>query len=122
MKKYFFMIVFLLIMGMVADADDLSTAQGNGFVYRDNGRRDPFWPLVSPSGAILIYDANVAFADMILEGIIYDPKGEKLAIINTKVVKINDQVGGFLVVAIEPDRVFLSKDGQTFILRPKKEK
>ncbi len=113
--------LFLLIAIMVVSFDLLS-AQGANFIYQDNGRRDPFWPLISPGGTILIFDANVTFSDIILEGIIYDPKGQTLAIINTKVVKETDTIGGFLVVTIGSDHVLLRKEGQEFMLRSKKEK
>lgn len=122
MKKIFFLGFLSFLIAIVALPTAFLLAQGTTFTYNDHGRRDPFWPLISPSGAILIYDANVTFSDMILEGIIYDPQGEKLAIINTKVVKAEDNVGGFFVVKIEPNYVVLSKDGQEFTLRSKKEK
>jgi hypothetical protein len=122
MRKFLLLGFLSFLIAIVVLPATLLSAQGTTFTYNDNGRRDPFWPLISPSGTILIYDSNVVFSDMILEGIIYDPKGEKLAIINTKVVKATDNIGGFLVVSIEPDYVVLSKDGQEFTLRSKKEK
>ena len=93
----------------------------DGFVYDAHGRRDPFWPLVSTSGAILSYHNDLKLDDMVLEGIIYDPKSEKFAIINSRVVKASDDIGGFLVVAVYPDSVVLSKQGQEFTLNLKKE-
>jgi hypothetical protein len=122
MRKCFLSGIFLLFVALVLLFPDFLSAQGTKFTYSDHGRRDPFWPLISASGTILIYDANVEFSDMTLEGIIYDPKGDKLAIINTKVIKSSDHIGGFLVVSVEQDHVILRKDGQQFILKQKKEK
>jgi len=122
MRKYFLLSILFLFIASFVLFVSFSSAQNKDFIYSDNGRRDPFWPLISESGTILIYDTNVEFSDMILEGIIYDPKGEKLAIINTKVVKPLDSIGGFFVAVIEQDHVVLRKEGQEFILRSKKEK
>jgi len=122
MKKYLSAEILFLFVACVMTAGTLCFAQETSFVYGDHNRRDPFWPLLSPSGAILSYDNNLDFSDVVLEGIIYDPKGDRFAIINSKVVKMSDNVGGFLVVLIEKDRVVLSKDGQEFILRSEKEK
>lgn len=117
MKRYFLLIFtfFIVSVGNVS-------AQEKALTYGDHGRRDPFWPLISSSGAVLAYDDNLDFSDIILEGIIYDPLGEQIALINSKMVKTSDTIGGFLVVSIEQDRVVLRKDGQEFILRSKKEK
>lgn len=121
MKKNILIIILLVAsVGLVFSIGFLM-AEDNVFVYNDNGRRDPFWPLVSPSGAILVYDESVEFSDMTLEGIIYDPNGERLAIVNSKIVKPLDNVGGFLVSSIQEESVTLQKDGKEFILKLKKE-
>jgi len=117
MKKYIFLFIIFFVIGSEA-----LSAQEEPVVYGDHGRRDPFWPLISSSGAVLVYDANLDIADVVLEGIIYDPNGEQFALINSKVVKSSETIGGFFVVLIEEDRVVLRKDGQEFILRSKKEK
>lgn len=119
-KNILIVMLFFVSAGLVLSVGFL-TAQDNIFVYNDNGRRDPFWPLVSPSGAILVYDESVEFSDMTLEGIIYDPNGERLAIVNSKIVKASDNVGGFLVSSIQEESVTLQKDGKEFILKLKKE-
>ncbi len=121
MKKYLFIFtLFVLGTGMMLFVC-FSDAEETAFSYSDNGRRDPFWPLVSPSGAVLVYGENIDFADMTLEGIIYDPRGERLAIVNGKIVKASDNVGGFAVISVEEERVVLQKDGKEFILQLKKE-
>ena len=91
------------------------------FQYNANGKRDPFWSLVTPGGVIVNYDTDLAIADLTLEGIIFDPEGHGLAIINGKVVKMNDQLGYFVVEKIEKDRVILKKEEEAFILELKRE-
>jgi len=39
-------------------------------LYDDHGRRDPLWPLVTSSGAVMNYESEVFVCDLVLEGII----------------------------------------------------
>ena len=96
-------------------------AQEASFVYDDHGKRDPFWKLVSPSGAILSYETDLLLSDMTLEGIIFDPGGNSFAIINGVVVERNGQFGLYKIEKIEADKVFLKKGLESFILELKKE-
>ncbi len=117
MKRFFIAAIGTLALFLSAA---LAIAQED-FMYDSHGRRDPFWPLVSSSGAILSYDDSLQFSDMVLEGVIYDPDGERFAIINSRVVKIEDRIGGFVVTAVNQDSVTLYRQGQEFSLNLKKE-
>ncbi len=93
------------------------------FVYDDHGKRDPFWPLVSPSGTILNYDKDLEYGDMTLEGVVHDIKGGRsLAIINGNVLKKNDTLGAYVIADIHPNKVILIKDTNEFILEIRKGK
>ncbi|MFA5060377.1 MAG: hypothetical protein WC676_07105 [Candidatus Omnitrophota bacterium] len=96
-------------------------AQDADFTYSDQGKRDPLWRLVTPSGSIINYDSDVLVSDMILEGIIFDPSGKSLAIINGNVVEQNRRIGPFVVSKIEAKRVTLTKGQENFVLELKKE-
>lgn len=91
-------------------------------VYDDHGRRDPFGPLVSSSGAVIVYDSDLTSADMNLEGVLADASGQNLAIINGKVVKLGDHVGLFVVDVIAQDHVELIKDQERFTLKLNKKR
>ncbi len=112
-----FSILAVLALGMIST---FTFAQSEGFVYNDHGKRDPFWKLVSPSGTILHYDSDLSMSDLTLEGIIFDPSGKSLAVINGMILKENDRVAVFLVETIEKNRVVLSKDQEKFVLELKK--
>lgn len=99
-------------------ADDLPAEK---FVYDDHGKRDPFWKLVTASGSIMNFETDLLISDLTLEGIIVDPRGANLAIINGNVVKTNDKLGAFTVLKIEKDNVKLLKGQESFILRLKRE-
>ena len=106
--------ILIFKAGIVLAAED-------AFVYKDNGRRDPFWPLISPTGQIINYNNEVLFNDMTLEGIITGQNGENLAIINNVIVKPNDRIGLFVVESIDTTEVYLKKDQESFVLKLKKE-
>jgi hypothetical protein len=77
--------------------------------------------LVSPDGGVLNYNNDVLISDMVLEGIIFDPKGKSLAIINGRVVKLNEQIGLYMVIEIRENKVVLVKNQERFVLEIKKE-
>lgn len=89
--------------------------------YDSHGKRDPFWPLVSPAGNIINYETEFQVTDMKLEGIMSGAGGQDLAIINGHIVQRNDHLGPFTVARIEKDFVVLMKDQQEFELNLKKE-
>ncbi len=90
------------------------------FVYDEHGKRDPFGPLVSAAGAVITYDSDMTVGDMSLEGVLADPAGGNLAIINGKVVKAGDLVGVYTIESISETEVGLSKDQERFTLKLKK--
>ena len=90
------------------------------FVYDDHGKHDPFWPLVTPGGAVITYDADLTINDMTLEGVLADAGGKNLAIVNGKVVKVSDWIGSYQVGTITRDHVELRKGQEQFTLKLKK--
>ncbi len=106
----------LFLFGVDALADN------QAFHYERNNRRDPFWSLVSPSGTILTYDHDLAFSDLVLEGITFDQQGKSIAVINSSIVGPNDQIGGYRIIEIRRLEVVLLKDGKTYILKMKRER
>ena len=91
------------------------------FAYDDHGQRDPFWPLVNPSGAIVNYDTEFLISDLTLEGIMAGEGGQNYAIINGRVLKANDSIGQFTVEAIDDNRIILKTGKQKIELKLKKE-
>jgi hypothetical protein len=89
------------------------------FQYDGHGKRDPFWSLVSGGGAIRYYEkTETSISDLQLEGVMVG--GENLAVINGKVLKVNDKIGEFSIKAIRQDRVILERGGSDFELKLKK--
>ena len=97
-------------------------AEENIFSYENNGKWDPFWPLVSPSGALINYDQDLSVSDMDLEGVMLEKDGRNVAIINGTIIKVNEKVGLFTVISINADGVVLKKGQEkTVSLKIKKE-
>ena len=96
-------------------------ADEKAFVYNEHGKHDPFWPLVSPSGTRITYDTDLTATDMMLEGIVADAKGNNLAIINGRIVKVGDQIGSYAIETIANDHVDLVKGQERLTLKIKKE-
>ena len=108
-----FALIFFFVMATLA------WAQESSFVYNDHGKRDPLWSLVTNSGNIINYDTDLSLSDLTLEGIVVGDK-ENLAIINGRMVKINDKVGQYFVSIISKNSVILIKDQEKFELKLKK--
>lgn len=54
---------------------------------------------------------------MILEGIVYDPKGGSVAIMDGTLVRVGDLVGETEILSIEPSQVLVLKEGVEQALR-----
>lgn len=124
----FFIVSLSFTGGAVASAQEssegvnpLEAQPKAGFIYNDQGKRDPFWPLVSLNGSIINYEKDLLISDMILEGIIREEKGKSIAIINGMIVKPNDTIGLFTVKEIDAHSVVLQKGSQTFVLKLKED-
>ncbi len=126
MKRHIVLIIFFFVCTLGGIRYGMTQQPGpedvKVFTYDDHGRRDPLWPLVSPTGNIIDYEKKeFQFTDLKLEGIISGPGDKNLAIINGQILKINDQVGSFVVTNIGKDGVILMKDQREFTLELKKE-
>ena len=65
------------------------------FVYQKGGR-DPFSPLVTREGKFIQGEGGgVALEDVVLEGIVWDPRGESMAMMNGRIVRKGDRIGRF---------------------------
>ena len=76
--------------------------------YDSGKRRDPFVPL---QGDDLASAASVS-AGVKLEGIIYDPSDQSMAILNGKTYQAGDIVGDATVLRIKKDHVVISVGGE----------
>jgi hypothetical protein len=121
-------LIILLAIAVVLPAGFLSASSKDkeitletNFIYNDKGKRDPFWTLLGGRGVIINYDKDILVSDMVVEGVMAEPTGESVAIINGNIVKLGDKIGLFVVKDIKPTAVILEKGQEIFTLKLKKE-
>ena len=112
MKSFSFLTAFLIGISALAAEE--------AFIYDSHGRRDPFVPLV---GAGIKYipsvmeelaggTSQVSNEAFILNGILWDPNGKCIAVINGEICMVNDEIGKYRITAIKENMVILSdKEG-----------
>ena len=98
-----------------------SYAAARDFTYKEKGNRDPFISLVTPDGRILPgARATTESGSVELEGIIWDPGGKSVAILNGKLVKEKQRIRGMQVLRIKKASVVLQKGGKVMVIELKK--
>jgi len=92
------------------------------FKYSDKGNRDPFQALVTSDGRILPGAKSVSETGSIeIEGIIWDPQGKSVAIINGKLVKEQDRIMNVQLLKINKTSIILQKEGKVMEVNLKRE-
>ena len=87
------------------------------FSYDPVGHRDPFVPLVRDGRLVGVTTAGRVPADKpVLYGILWDPGGHSMALINDAEVKVGDAVSGYQVKEIRQDAVVLTSGGVPVVL------
>jgi hypothetical protein len=86
-----------------------STDEEKEFTYDSKGKRDPFVSVIATRVENYASLENIENAeDLILEGIIWDPKGESVAILNGVILKEGDVVSTISILKIAPDKITLT--------------
>ena len=123
MKRILIMAVIgIVFAGFAQTLAAKELVEGKPFVYNDAGKRDPFWPLVSETGAILRYDESALSAsDMTLMGVLTGSDNKRVAVINGTIVKEGDMLGTFKVKRVASAFVVLDNGQEEIQLRLRKE-
>jgi hypothetical protein len=85
--------------------------------YAAKGRRDPFAPLVRDGKLIGLPKDQTSGVTPVLYGILWDPAGPSIAMINDQEVRVGDTVGGYQVAEIRQDAVVLKGGGEPVVLQ-----
>lgn len=112
--------VLALVAVVLAVSECHVTAQDQKYTYTPQGRRDPFVPLVSPAGYLINLEEEED-AVIRLEGIMYDAKGDSMAIINGELLKVGEGINGVVVSKIEPNKIVVVKDNQKIEIELRRE-
>ena len=112
MRFQFFLWYLLFSFGMIL-VSDFPGASAETEGYDAHGQRDPFVPLVtstmkaSSSGLLGIESIE----NLIIEGIVYDPKHGSVVIVNGAILKEGEMMGNVKVLQIKPDGATFSVNG-----------
>ena len=85
--------------------------------YDSHDKRDPFVPLVRDGHIVAAPTASADFSSLSLAGIVWDPTGRSIALINDAEVRAGGQIGSYHVLEIQRDKVILDQNGKTVVLR-----
>ena len=91
-----------------------SIAFAKEFRYDSHDKRDPF---ALAARATKVLDNGGSVANLKLEGVIMDPHGRSLALVNGEMVGEGDRIGGVVLVKkVIKDRVEFENNGQVFTI------
>ena len=94
-------------------------AQKSPFRYGAAGRRDPFVPLILNNRLLGAGDRHSGDSSKpVLRGILWDPRGQSIALIDDLEAKVGDAVREYHVRSITKDEVVLEGEGgQSVVLQ-----
>jgi type II secretory pathway component PulC len=90
--------------------------QAEEIVYDPGKRRDPFLPITGEDVSVSASSSGVR-----LEGIIYDPGAQSMAILNGKTYQVGEGIGDAKVLRILKDHVVIFVEGEEKTLWIRKE-
>jgi hypothetical protein len=76
------------------------------FRYDSHGRRDPFIPSASEFEGVS--------GELHLEGIVFDPKGDSMAIVNGQTLRVGDTINGTVLKKLGENRAWFEREGESF--------
>jgi hypothetical protein len=116
---------FCVLCGVVLFLCDICAASEKSpvLVYDAKGKRDPFVPLVR-DGRMIGSGTDATLGEgprdvslPLLGGILWDPAGRSIALLNEKEAMVGDVVRGYRVVEIHEDHVVLEQEGRRVTLK-----
>ena len=115
MKKY-----IIVLLAIILTYSPVFASEEAVFIYDSHGNRDPFMPLLTKDGKPITAYAKIgSINDVVIEGILYDPQGGSVIIINDIMLKKQDTVSGITVKSIEKNSVVLSFKGEDHTFKVK---
>lgn len=105
MKRLSAAFILFLLVSFIALEPRISGAE---YKYQSRGKRDPFIPLVTGEvKRTLGLESVETIDDVIFEGIIFDPSGESMAVLNSEILKEGDKISNIEVTKISNNSVTL---------------
>jgi hypothetical protein len=112
--------VFCWWLALLAGAGVMAETPSQSQPYDAKGKPDPFVALVREGRFVGTRGTGASassISDLQLAGILWDPAGYSLALINETEVAVGDMVGSYQVMEIRPDAVVLMREGKAAVLQ-----
>ena len=109
------MLLIIGVGGFLRAADE-SSSKEQPFHYDPGDHRDPFTPLVRDGRLVVVEHGSRQDLKPVLYGILWDPGGHSIALLNDVEAKVNDVVGEYRVAEIRPDAVVVTNGEEELVL------
>ena len=111
--------VLIMAFARAGWAVEANAKESTAFQYEPGGHRDPFVPLVQEGSRVgaTVKGTPVEPAKLILYGVLWDPGGQSIALINDKEIRVGDLVADYQLLKIRQDSVVLGKGGEQMVLK-----
>jgi hypothetical protein len=76
--------------------------------------------LITPAGYLVNLEPDTN-ASLNLEGIMFDPKGDSIAILNGELVRVGESIGDAVLATIEPTKVTVIQNNQKIEIELRRE-
>lgn len=103
--------IFLIMAG-----NDFLMANDTRFLYDSREKRDPFVSLLGRKVRLTDVDLLESINDVKIEGVIVDEEKGSAAIVNGRILRVGDFMGGFQLVAVTHYEVVMARDGKEYTL------
>jgi hypothetical protein len=113
MKRFPLIIVVVMVVYQCSAYASVLTER-NQIKYDDRGRRDPFLPLIGNDVAVTQVAYLKSVDDLMIEGILMDPKKGSVVVVNGQVLKEGNYIGGFRIDTINSNKVIFSREDKTY--------
>ena len=110
------LLAIALAAGPAFAAADAPAEQVEQFRYNGKGRRDPFAPLVRDGRLVAVAAAGHESSRPVLYGVLWDPGGNSIALINDGEARVGDAIADYKVMEIRKDSVVLANGGEPVVL------
>lgn len=115
-------LVVILSVSIFLSPKTFLAEEAKSFIYDSKGKRDPFVPLIIREFRSYANLENIeTVEDLMLEGVLWDPEGGSIAVLNGVILKEGDLVNNVHILKIAPTKVFLKIDNHEYEVNLQKE-
>lgn len=107
-----FLIICFVLSVIFAAKSNFLLANDAYFLYDSKNKRDPFESLLDKNVKVTDIKYLESLSQIVVEGVIVDPRNGSAAILNGNVLKVGEFIGGFRLEKVTNYEVHVSRDGK----------